>query len=237
MFDGVFAHSVVGRALGHKLVDLHIHNFREYALDKHRTVDDYPYGGGAGMVLKPEPIFESVEAETAKMDEQEARPVRRQVVLLTPQGRPFAQAVARELVSLDHLVLICGRYEGVDERVRQYLASDEISVGDYVLSGGEVAAMVVVDAVTRLIPGVLGSAEAAEDDSFGNGLLQFPQYTRPAVYRGWKVPTVLLSGNHQEIAHWRRKQSLERTTKRRPDLLAKAGFSPQGSDNTEGVIK
>jgi tRNA (guanine37-N1)-methyltransferase len=221
MVKGVFCYGILGKALERGVVDIRVHNFRDRARDRHRTVDDYPYGGGAGMVLRPEPIFETVEAAIEEVEREMTEPVSRRVVLLTPQGCTFTQKMAQELAGLDHLVLICGRYEGVDERVREHLATDEVSIGDYVLSGGEVAAMVIVDAVVRLIPGVLGSAEAARDDSFADGLLQFPQYTRPAVYRGWAVPEVLLSGNHQEVARWRRKQSMERTSKRRPDLLMK----------------
>ncbi|MEW6033664.1 MAG: tRNA (guanosine(37)-N1)-methyltransferase TrmD [Chloroflexota bacterium] len=232
MFAAVFSHSIIGRAASRGLVDIRTCNFRNYAHDRHRTVDDYPYGGGAGMVLKPEPLFEAVEAIVAETHGQGAGQ-RREVVLLTPQGRLFNQDIARELAALDHLVLICGRYEGVDERVRQHLASMELSIGDYVLSGGEVAAMVVVDAVVRLLPGSLGSEEAAWDDSFVNGLLQFPQYTRPPEYRGWVVPSVLLSGNHEEVARWRRRQSLLRTMERRSELLAKAPLSEEEA----GVVR
>lgn len=221
MFGEVFAHSIMGRAVERGLVDIKTVNYRDYAHDRHHTVDDYPYGGGPGMVLKPEPLFEAVETVLSENGEAcECASLRRKVVLLTPQGRPFTQEAARELSGLDHLVLICGRYEGVDERVRQYLATDELSIGDYVLSGGELPAMVVTEAVVRLLPGVLGSAESAQDDSFTKNLLQFPQYTRPPEFRGRTVPEVLLSGNHEEIARWRRQQSLARTIERRPDLLA-----------------
>lgn len=230
MFSGILAHSIPGRAISLGRVDVRTHNFREFARDKHRTVDDYPYGGGAGMVLKPEPLFEAVESVVAEAEAQGLTPDRRRIILLTPQGRTLAQKLVLELAQQEHLVLICGRYEGVDERVRQHLATDEISIGDYVLSGGEIPAMVVVDAVMRLVPGVLGSAESGRDDSFSGGLLQFPQYTRPEVYREWAVPPVLLSGNHEDIARWRRDQAVARTLQRRPDLLAKDETRPCAPD-------
>jgi tRNA (guanine37-N1)-methyltransferase len=224
MFEGPFNNSIIKRAIEDKLVTIHIHNIRDYTHDKHGTADDYPYGGGAGMVLKPEPIFEAVEAiksDILEKDGVETVPV----VLLTPQGRLFSQEVAGELAKLSHLILICGHYEGVDERVREHLATDEISIGDFVLSGGELAAMVVVDAMVRLIPGALGSEDSAADDSYSNGLLEYPQYTRPPVFREWAVPEILLSGNHAQIARWRREQSLLRTQQRRPDLLDKADLT------------
>ena len=230
MFKEVFAHSIMGRAIERGLVDIRMLNFRDFAHDRHHTVDDYPYGGGSGMVLKPDPLFEAVEAVVSEVDTVAEMPLKRKIVLLTPQGRPFAQDMARELAGLEHLVLLCGRYEGVDERVRQYLVTDELSIGDYVLSGGELPAMVVAEAVVRLLPGVLGSAESAEDDSFSGGLLQFPQYTRPPEYRGWQVPEILLSGNHEEIDRWRRQQALKRTIERRPDLLSEAALSLRESE-------
>ena len=180
------------------------------------------------MVLKPDPLFEAVEAVVFRGGHGAEMPLKRKIVLLTPQGRPFAHDMARS--GLEHLVLLCGRYEGVDEQVRQHLVTDELSIGDYVLSGGELPAMVVAEAVVRLLPGVLGSAESAEDDSFSGGLLQFPQYTRPPEYRGWQVPEILLSGNHEEIARWRRQQALKRTIERRPDLLSGAALSPRESE-------
>ena len=213
MFQGPFSASILKRAIDRKLVSISLHNIRDYTHDKHHTVDDYAYGGGAGMVLKPEPIFEAVES----VKEQGVGPI----ILLTPQGRLFSQQIAQELSTYSHLILICGRYEGVDERVREHLVTDEISIGDYVLSGGELAAMVVVDAVVRLLPGVLGSEASLVDDSHVDGLLEYPQYTRPAVYRGWSVPEVLLSGDHAQIAEWRRKQAIRRTRERRPELLDK----------------
>jgi tRNA (guanine37-N1)-methyltransferase len=222
MFDSPLNHSIIKRAREAGLVNIVIHNIRDYAHDKHRTVDDYPYGGGPGMVLKPEPVFEA--AETVK---QQTGVTEMPIVLLTPQGRLFSQSVAQELALHPYLMLICGHYEGLDERVCEYLATDEISIGDYVLSGGELAALVVVDAVVRLIPGVLGSEDSATSDSHSNGLLEYPQYTRPQVYRGWSVPSVLLSGNHREVAQWRRRQAILRTAARRPDLFNKANLSDE----------
>jgi len=222
MFDGPFDESIVKRAVDRGLVSLFIHNFREFAHDKHNTVDDYSFGGGEGMVLKPEPLFEAVESIKGTMGDS-AGPV----ILLTPQGRLFCHQIAQELSKEQNLVLICGHYEGVDERVREHLVTDEISIGEYVLTGGELAAMVVVDAVVRLLPGALGSEQAASEDSYAKGFLEYPQYTRPRVYRGWEVPEVLLSGNHQEIARWRWEQAIERTLLRRPDLLAKATLSKE----------
>jgi tRNA (guanine37-N1)-methyltransferase len=222
MFDGPFDESIVKRAVDRGLVSLFIHNFREFAHDKHNTVDDYSFGGGEGMVLKPEPLFEAVESIKGTMGDS-AGPV----ILLTPQGRLFCHQIAQELSKAQNLVLICGHYEGVDERVREHLVTDEISIGEYVLTGGELAAMVVVDSVVRLLPGALGSEQAASEDSYAKGFLEYPQYTRPRVYRGWEVPEVLLSGNHKEIARWRWEQAIERTLLRRPDLLAKASLSKE----------
>jgi tRNA (guanine37-N1)-methyltransferase len=217
MFQGVFDLSVMKRAIDQKLVSISLHNIRDYTHDKHHTADDYPYGGGAGMVLKPEPIFEAVES----IDKKEGTPI----ILLSPQGRLFTQKVAQELAQHSQLVLICGHYEGVDERVREHLASDEISIGDYVLSGGELAAMVVMESVFRLVPGVLGSEESPLDDSHVGGLLEYPHYTRPPEYRGWEVPEVLLSGNHAQIKNWRREQAIRRTLEQRPELLSQAELS------------
>ncbi len=218
MFQGVFSHGIFKRATDHKLVSVNLHNIRDYTHDKHHTVDDYTYGGGAGMVLKPEPIFETVESIKSNIHRVSESPI----ILLTPQGRLFSQQIAQELSKYKHMILICGHYEGVDERVREHLVTDEISIGDYVLSGGELAAMVVVDAVVRLLPGVLGSQASPLDDSHVAGLLEYPQYTRPDVYRGWPVPEVLLSGNHAQIAKWRREQAIQRTMERRPELLEKS---------------
>jgi len=219
MFQGMFSLGIFKRAIDQKLVSVGVRNIRDYTHDKHHTADDYPYGGGAGMVLKPEPIFEAVESIEREADVP--------VILLSPQGRLFSQQVAQELARHSHLILICGHYEGVDERVREHLATDEISIGDYVLSGGELAAMVVIDAVFRLVPGVLGSEASPLDDSHVAGLLEYPQYTRPPTYRGWSVPEVLLSGNHAQIDNWRREQAIRRTYKHRPELLDKAELNSE----------
>jgi len=220
MFASPFDQSIIKRAKEKGIIDIVIHNIRHYTHDKHRTADDYPYGGGPGMVLKPEPVFEAVEAIKQQLNTSEIP-----IILLTPQGRLFNQQVAKELALYSHLILLCGHYEGIDERVHEHLATDEISVGDYVLSSGELAAMVTVDAIIRLIPGVLGSPMSTNNDSHGDGFLEYPQYTRPRVYRSWTVPPVLLSGNHGEIAYWRRHQAILRTAKRRPELLKKATLS------------
>jgi tRNA (guanine37-N1)-methyltransferase len=219
MFRGVFDSGVIGRAMEQGLVGISLHNFRDQAHDRHHTVDDYPYGGGAGMVLKPEPIFEAVEAIKGESDVP--------VILLNPAGRLFNQKVAEEFARYSRVIIICGRYEGVDQRVAEHLATDEISIGDYVLTGGEIAAMVIIDAVVRLLPGVLGSELSPREDSHVAGLLEYPQYTRPPSYRGWPVPEVLLSGNHAQIASWRREQSIRRTYQRRPELLDKVELSPE----------
>jgi len=216
MFEMPFSFGIFKRAVDNGLVSLNLHNIRDYTHDKHHTADDYPYGGGAGMVLKPGPIFEAVEAIKAGIEDKEAE---LPIILLTPQGRLFSQQIAQELSQNRHLVFICGHYEGVDERVREHLATDEISIGDYVLTGGEVPAMAVIDAVLRLVPGVLCSEESPLDDSHASGLLEYPQYARPADFRGRKVPEVLLSGNHARIAKWRREQIIRRTQERRPELL------------------
>jgi len=222
MFETPFEESIVHRAIEQGLVTIAVHNIRDFATDKHHVTDDTPYGGGGGMVMKPEPIFRAVEAILG-----ECRPPSTSVILLSPQGRSFTQAVARELSVLSRLVLICGRYEGVDERVRTGLADDEISIGDYVLTGGEIPAMVVVDAVARLIPGVLGDPSAVVKDSHAEGLLEHPHYTRPPLFRGHAVPEVLLSGNHAAVDLWRRCQALLRTYQRRPDLLAAADLTDE----------
>jgi len=218
MFSGPFDESIVKRAVDRGLVEIALYNIRDYTLDKHHVVDDYPFGGGQGMVLKPEPIFAAVESIRG----ERATPV----ILLTPQGRLFDRVVAEDLATYDEMILICGRYEGVDERVREHLVTDELSIGDYVLSGGELAAMVVVDAVVRQLPGALGAEEAVSEDSHANGLLEYPQYTRPRAFRGWEAPEVLLSGNHAQIEKWRKEQSILRTLKRRPDLLERVDLPP-----------
>src|SRR3990170_933148 len=212
--------SVLGKAQASGLLEIHLHDIRDRATDKHRTTDDAPYGGGGGGSMKPEPVFASVE--TALGDALSQVPV----ILLSPQGRVFDQRVAQELARARRLALICGRYEGVDDRIRAHLATDEISVGDFVLTGGELPALILIDAVARLIPGVLGDAGAAADDSHASGLLEYPHYTRPPEFRGWSVPEVLLSGDHARVAAWRREQSLWRTLERRPDLLETAELSP-----------
>ena len=210
--------SILQRARQRRLVEVSLYNIRDWATDKHHITDDMPYGGGGGMVMKPDPIFHAVEAVLGS-------PPGCPVILMTPQGRTFSQKVAEELSQIEHMALLCGRYEGVDERVRQHLVSDEISTGDYVLSGGELPAMIVIDAITRLIPGALGDPDGAWDDSHASGLLEYPHYTRPPEFRGWEVPDILLSGDHGRIARWRREQALLRTLQRRPDLLAKAPLS------------
>lgn len=217
-FHGAFEYGIIRRALLAELVDIKIHDLRRWTKDKHRQVDDRPFGGGDGMVLKPEPIFSSVE-ELTGASEREAYAEGTRVILLSPQGRVFTQGFADEFSKSSHLVLICGRYEGVDERVAEALVTDEISIGDYVLSGGEPAAVVVVDALVRLIPGALGSETSAVNESFSDGLLDYPHYTRPPEFRGVRVPDILLSGHHAEIARWRREQALKKTERNRPDLL------------------
>jgi len=221
LFAGAFQESIIKRAREAGLVTIDLHNIRDYATGRHKITDDTPYGGGGGMIMKAEPIFAAVEAVLG--EKKGIVPV----ILLTPQGRPFSQAVARELSRHPRLLLICGRYEGVDERIHQNLVTDEISIGDYVLSGGEIPAMVIVDAVTRLIPGVLGDPSATFEDSHAEGLLEYPHYTRPPLFRGHAVPDVLLSGHHAEITRWRRQQALRRTWERRPDLLQSARLTEE----------
>ncbi len=228
VFNPYLNTSILQRAQEKGQLVVRLHNIRDYTHDRHRTTDDVPYGGGGGMVMKPEPIFAAVEAVLGI-------PPTCPLILLTPQGRRFNQQLANELAACEiegakakkRLALLCGRYEGIDERVREHLVSDEISIGDYVLTGGELAALVIIDAVTRLIPGVLGDPEGAWDDSLASGLLEYPHYTRPAEFRGWRVPAVLLSGDHARIARWRREQSLWRTFQRRPDLLAQASLTEE----------
>lgn len=212
VFSPYLNSSILQRASQHGIIDVRVHNIREHATDKHHVTDDEPYGGGGGMVMKVEPVFAAVENVLG------AQPVC-PVILLTPQGRLFTQKVAFELVQHPHLALLCGRYEGIDERIREHLVSDEISIGDYVLTGGELPAMILIDAISRLLPGVLGDPDGAMDDSHASGLLEYPHYTRPPEYRGWAVPEILLSGDHAKIERWRREQSLRRTYQRRPDLL------------------
>ena len=215
MFRGPLDESILARARERGLLEVALHNPRDVTTDRHHIVDDYPYGGGAGMVMKPEPLFTAVEQAG----------VTGRIILLSPQGRVFSQEIARELATEARITLICGHYEGVDERVREHLVTDEISLGDFVLTGGELAAMVLVDAVARLLPGVL-AAGSTEEESHTAGLLEYPHYTRPADFRGWRVPEMLLSGNHAAIARWRRKESLGRTRARRPDLFALLELTP-----------
>lgn len=228
MFAGVFGSSILGKAQEKGIVALNAINFREYSGNKHGTVDDTPYGGGGGMVLKPEPIFAGVEAVLeGKYGDAGAKTRSPRVILMCPQGEAFTQKKAEELAAEEHLIFICGHYEGYDERIREHLVTDEISIGDYVLTGGELPAMVVIDSVTRLLPGVLGNEMSAVTDSFSTGMLEYPHYTRPAEFRGWKVPDILLSGHHANVEEWRRKEALRRTLLRRPDLLEKLELSPQ----------
>jgi len=214
MFQGPFSESILKRAQERGLLSIALHNIRDATTDRHHIVDDYPYGGGAGMVMKPEPIFASIEAV------YQGGPI----ILMTPQGRLLNQQIARELAQEPRVSLLCGHYEGIDERVCRHLVTDEISVGDYVLTGGELAAMVVVDAVSRLMPGVLTEG-SAEDESHSNNMLEYPQYTRPPEFRGWRIPDMLLSGHHEQIARWRRKEALRKTRQRRPDLFARLDLS------------
>ena len=228
MFSSPFQESILGKAIQKDRVDIRIINVRDFALDKHQVVDDTPYGGGQGMVMKVEPIARAMA--WARSENPSAW-----TIYLTPQGKPFDQEKARDLSSRSHLILLCGRYEGVDERVREMFINEEISIGDYVLTGGELAAMVMIDAVSRLLPGVLGSAQSAEDDSFTNALLEYPQYTRPFDFEGNRVPEILLSGNHAAISLWRRKEALKRTALRRPDLLAKAMLTRKDEELLEEI--
>ncbi|AKS69458.1 tRNA (guanine-N1)-methyltransferase [Staphylococcus schleiferi] len=227
MFDGVLNQSILKRAREKEILQTETINFRDYADNKHHQVDDYPFGGGQGMVLKPEPIFNAMDAIDVT---DETR-----VILMTPQGKPFDQKLAESLSKEKHLVFICGHYEGYDERIREKLVTDEISVGDFVLTGGELPAMVMTDAIVRLIPGVLSKQASHEDDSFSNGLLEFPQYTRPRTFKDMSVPNVLLSGNHAHIEQWRHEQSLKRTFEKRPDLLASYDLSEKDQKYIESL--
>ena len=218
MIDAGLAEGVVSRGIAQGLLDIRVHDLRDHTTDRHRTVDDAPYGGGPGMVMKPEPLVRSVEHIRATRGAPDA------VVLLTPQGRRFSQAEAVRLGALTHVVLLCGRYEGIDERVRSLVATEELSIGDYVLSGGELPALVVVDAVSRLVPGVVGDEQSVDEDSFSRGLLDHPHFTRPAGFAGLDVPDVLLSGHHADVRRWRKKAALSRTLERRPELLADAAL-------------
>jgi len=230
MFSSPLRESILGKAIEKGLLQIQTLNVRDFTLDKHQVVDDAPYGGGQGMVMKVEPIARAIES--VKSQNRSAW-----IIYLTPQGKPFDQDLARRLSTRPHLVLLCGRYEGVDERARDLFVDEEISIGDYVLTGGELAAMVLIDAVSRFIPGVLGSDRSAEEDSFFNSLLEYPQYTRPVDFRGSRVPEVLLSGNHAAISVWRRREAIRRTSLRRPDLLAKANLTEEDKRLLEEVLQ
>lgn len=234
IFPPYLESSILKRASERGLISVRVHNIRDYTHDKHHTTDDTPYGGGGGMVMKPEPVFEAVESVLGFTSPQ-TQPVTFPVILLTPQGRVFTQRVAEELSRHERVALICGRYEGVDERIREKLVTDEISVGDYVLTGGELPALTLIDAVARLLPGVLGDPTGAEDDSHAMGLLEYPHYTKPPEFRGMKVPEVLQSGNHAKIEQWRREQALLRTLKKRPDMLKTAELSDKDKKIIESI--
>lgn len=234
MFASPFDSSLLKKARDNGLIEISVHDIRSYAQDKHRMTDDAPYGGGGGMVMKVEPIARALDDLNLGPNAGESGTV---VILLTPQGEPFNQKIAGELSRCSRIVFICGRYEGVDERVRLHLVDREISIGDYVLTGGELPAMVAVDAIARLVPGVLGNSESASLDSFAMGLLEYPHYTRPAEYRGWKVPEVLQSGNHRDIDAWRRRESLRRTLARRPELLGESALAEEDRKILEGIEK
>ncbi len=232
-FSGPLQASILGRALSSGVAKVELHDVRDYARDKHHVVDDYAYGGGPGMVMKPEPLAEAIETvrqlNIPAPDPNGQALKRGRVVLLTPQGRVLNQALVDELAGEERLILVCGHYEGVDERIREHLVDDEVSIGDYVLSGGEIAALVLIDTVVRRLPGTLGSADSLLEESHSDGLLEYPQYTRPAEFREWRVPDILLSGNHAEIARWRRRQRIVRTAVRRPDLIEKANLNQEES--------
>jgi tRNA (guanine37-N1)-methyltransferase len=227
IFQPYFNVSILQRAIEHGLVDVQLHDIRTWATDRHHVTDDAPYGGGGGMVMKPAPVFDAVESVLGL---QPGAPAPCPIILMTPQGRVFNQTIAQELSHFERVAVLCGRYEGIDERIRQHLVTDELSIGDFVLTGGELPALVVMDAIARLIPGVLGDPDGASDDSHASGLLEYPHYTRPPEFRGWSVPEVLLSGNHSEISRWRREQSLLRTVQRRPDLIDNADLSQSDQD-------
>ncbi len=236
VFPSYLESSILKRARQKGLLIVNVHNIREYTHDKHNMTDDTPYGGGGGMVMKPEPVFEAVETVLGGTAPRVADGVV-PVIMLTPQGRVFTQSVAEEMSHHKRIALICGRYEGIDERIREHLVTDEISIGDYVLTGGELPALILIDALVRLIPGVLGDPEGAADDSHASGLLEYPHYTRPPEFRGWKVPKVLLSGDHGNVAQWRRQQALLRTYSRRPDLIKKSELSEEDLDFLADIKK
>jgi tRNA (guanine37-N1)-methyltransferase len=249
VFPPYLESSILKRAVQRGLINVRVHNIRDYTHDRHHTTDDTPYGGGGGMVMKPEPVFEAIESvlglgplpASGTMQtppEPASSPTKTSnipIILLTPQGRVFNQRIAEELSGHERIALLCGRYEGVDERIREHLVTDEISIGDYVLTGGELPAMMIIDAVSRLMPGVLGDPTGAEDDSHSMGLLEYPHYTKPSEYRGWKVPEILLSGDHAKIDKWRREQALTRTFNKRPDMLEKAELSEKDKKLIQGL--
>ncbi len=237
VFPPYLESSILKRAAQRGLIGVNVHNIRDYTHDKHHTTDDTPYGGGGGMVMKPEPVFEAIESVLGLAPHLSPLELATDIpiILLTPQGRVFDQRIAEELSGHDRIALLCGRYEGVDERVREHLVTDEISIGDYVLTGGELPAMMIIDAVSRLIPGVLGDPTGAEDDSHSMGLLEYPHYTKPSEFRGWKVPEVLISGDHAKIEKWRREQALARTLSKRPDMLEKADLSEADKKFIDGL--
>ncbi len=232
VFPPYLESSILQKARQRGLIEVRVHNIRDYTHDRHHTTDDTPYGGGGGMVMKPEPVFEAVETVLG-LDSNQTQPVPVPIILLTPQGRVFSQRVAEELSGHERIALLCGRYEGVDERIREHLVTDEISMGDYVLTGGELPALMIIDAVSRLLPGVLGDPTGAEDDSHSMGLLEYPHYTRPPEFRGWQVPEVLLSGDHGKIEKWRREQAISRTFNKRPDMIEKAELSKEDHEIVE----
>jgi len=237
VFPPYLESSILKRAAQRGLIDVRVHNIRDYTHDKHHVTDDTPYGGGGGMVMKPEPIFEAVESVLG-LDPHPSQPKPDSnipIILLTPQGRVFDQRIAEELSAHERIALLCGRYEGVDERIREHLVTDEISIGDYVLTGGELPALMIIDAISRLLPGVLGDPTGAEDDSHSMGLLEYPHYTKPSEFRGWKVPDILLSGAHAKIDKWRREQALLRTLSKRPDMLEKTELSKEDKKFLENL--
>ncbi len=239
VFSSYLETSIIKRARERGLIDVRVHNIRDYTHDKHHVTDDTPYGGGGGMVMKPEPVFEAVETVLG-LDPNQTPPGPESnipIILLTPQGRVFDQAIAQELSQHPHIALLCGRYEGIDERIREHLVTDEISIGDYVLTGGELPALILIDAISRLLPDVLGDPTGAQDDSHAMGLLEYPHYTRPPEFRGWKAPDILLSGDHAKIEKWRREQALERTFKKRPDMLEKAELTKEDIKFLNGIKK
>jgi len=237
VFPSYLETSIIKRARERDLINVRVHNIRDYTHDKHHTTDDTPYGGGGGMVMKPEPVFEAIETVLGlNPDPTQPEPASNiPIILLTPQGRVFNQTIAKELSAHPHIILLCGRYEGIDERIREHLVTDEISIGDYVLTGGELPALILIDAIARLLPDVLGDPTGAQDDSHAMGLLEYPHYTRPPEFRGWKTPDILLSGDHAKIDKWRREQALLRTFNKRPDMLEKAELSKQDMKFVESL--